>query len=66
MHCIYDIKTKQNIRSSENVFAKKIKYLKVLAVPFYIVFFKTYQNCYDICSLSPLQAIDIIEWFFKC
>ena len=43
-----------------------MKYFKVLAVPFYIVFYKTYQKCYDICSLNPLQAIDIIEWFFKC
>ena len=43
-----------------------MKCFKVLAVPFYIVFYKTYQKCYDICSLNPLQAIDIIEWFFKC
>ena len=60
------LKQNKTLDHHKNVFAKKIKYLKVLAVPFYIVFFKTYQNCYDICSLSPLQAIDIIEWFFKC
>ena len=67
MHLWIDIKTNKTLDHHKKFLLKyEMKQLKVLAVRFYIVFYKTYQNCDDICSLNPLQAIDVIEWFFKC